>query len=81
MTKEESTKIVNCMTPGAGVLVLGRGHTVNMQYFSPLLFYTRPWIIQIKYKAIMNKEGSAKIVNYYRGFGSYAKAWLYVSLQ
>ena len=25
MTKEESTKIVN-MTPGAGVLMLGRGH-------------------------------------------------------
>ena len=26
MTKEGSTKIVNFMTPGAGVLVLGRGH-------------------------------------------------------
>ena len=26
MTKEVSTKIVNFMTPGAGVLVLGRGH-------------------------------------------------------
>ena len=26
MTKEESTKIVNFMTPGAGVLVLGCGH-------------------------------------------------------
>ena len=26
MTKEGSTKIVNIMTPGAGVLMLGRGH-------------------------------------------------------
>ena len=26
MTKEGSTKIVNFMTPGAGVLALGRGH-------------------------------------------------------
>ena len=26
MTKEGSTKIVNFMTPGAGVLVLERGH-------------------------------------------------------
>ena len=33
MTKEGSTKIVNNMTPGAGVLVHGRGHIVNMQYF------------------------------------------------
>ena len=27
MTKEGSTKIVNFLTPGAGVLVLGHGHT------------------------------------------------------
>ena len=36
MTKEGSTKIVNFMTPGAGVLVLGRGHIshiVKMHYF------------------------------------------------
>ena len=26
MTKEGSTKIINFMTPGAGVLMLGRGH-------------------------------------------------------
>ena len=26
MTKEGSSKIVNFMTPGAGVLVLGHGH-------------------------------------------------------
>ena len=34
MSEEESTKIVNFMTPRAGILVLGRGHIVNMQYFS-----------------------------------------------
>ena len=35
MTNEGSTKIVNFMTPGAGVLVLGRGqisHIVKMHY-------------------------------------------------
>ena len=30
MKKEGSTKIVNCMTPGAGVLVLGRCHISNI---------------------------------------------------
>ena len=36
MTKKGSTKIVNFMTPGAGVFVLGRGHIshlVKMHYF------------------------------------------------
>ena len=39
MTKEGSTQIVNFMTPGAGVLILGRDHIsyiVNMYY---LLLY------------------------------------------
>ena len=44
MTKEESTKFVNFMTPWAGVLVLGCGHIshiVNMHYFSKnLLIYS-----------------------------------------
>ena len=31
MSKEESNKIVNFMTPGEGVLVLGPVHIVNMQ--------------------------------------------------
>ena len=36
INKEGSTKIVNFMTPWAGVLVLGRGHIshkVKMHYF------------------------------------------------
>ena len=43
MTKEGSTKIVNFMTPGTGVLVLGRGHIghiVKMYYFSKIFFFT-----------------------------------------
>ena len=32
-TKEGSTKFVNFVTPGAGVLVLGHGHIVKIQYF------------------------------------------------
>ena len=34
MTKEDFTKIVNWITLVAGVLVLGRGHVVNMQNLS-----------------------------------------------
>ena len=36
--KEASTKIVNFMTPRAGVLLLGRGHIshiVRMHYYTP----------------------------------------------
>ena len=44
MTKEGSPKIVNFMTPGAGVLVIGRGHIshiVKLHYFfNNLLLYT-----------------------------------------
>ena len=45
MTKEGYTKIVNFMTPGAGVLGLGRGHItclVKMHYcFKNLLLYSQ----------------------------------------
>ena len=43
MTKEWSTKIVNFMTPGAGVLMLMRGHiSQNSEYAlsSSLLIYS-----------------------------------------
>ena len=53
MTKEGSTKIVTTITPCAGVLVLGRGHTshkVKIHYFfKNLLFYSRSQIRQTKY--------------------------------
>ena len=45
MTKEGSTKIVNFMTPGVGVLMLGRvhiSHRVKMHYFfKNLLLYSQ----------------------------------------
>ena len=43
MTKEESTKIVNFMTPAARVLVLGWGgtsHIVKLHYFFENIFLT-----------------------------------------
>ena len=36
MTKEGNTKIVNFMTPEAGVLALGCGHILNMDYLYQL---------------------------------------------
>ena len=45
IAKEGSTKIVNFMTPGSGVLLLGRGHIshiVKMHYsFKNLLLYSQ----------------------------------------
>ena len=68
MTKEGSTKIVNFMTSGVGVLVLGRGHIshiVIMHYFfKNLLLSSQAEIRQTKYVVMMTKEGSTKIVNF-----------------
>ena len=54
MTKERSTKIVNIMTPGAGVLVLGHGHISHIvkrhYFFKNLLLYSRSWVRQTKHK-------------------------------
>ena len=53
MTKEGSTKIVNFITPGAGVIVLGRGHKS----------YIVKNIIFSKYIVIMTKdEGLSKLL-------------------
>ena len=64
MTKYRSTKIVNFMTPRAGVLVLGRGHrshTVKKQYFlKNRLHYFRAWIRKTKYVVMVAKQGSTK---------------------
>ena len=43
MTKEGSTKIVNCMTPGIGVLVLRCDHIsyiVRIHYYIKIIFPT-----------------------------------------
>ena len=67
MTKEGCTKIVNFMTPEAGVLVLRHGHTshkVKIHYFffkSSLL----PFIDQTNYVySIDDQEGSTKIITF-----------------
>ena len=68
MTKEGSTKIVNFMTPGAGVFVLGcdhMSHIVKMHYyFKNLLLYSQAWIRQTKYIVMMTKEWSTQIINF-----------------
>ena len=68
VTKEGSTKIVNFMTPGAGILVKERGHRshiVKLHYFfKNLLLYSQTLISQTKYVVMMTKEGSTKIVNF-----------------
>ena len=56
------------MTPGAGVLVLGCGHIINivkMHYFvKNLLLYSQALMRQTKYNVVMTKEGSTKIVTF-----------------
>ena len=67
MIKEGSTKIENFMTPGAGVLMLGRGHIshiVKMHYLlKHLLLYSQAYYRQRKYTGMKTSEGSTKIVN------------------
>ena len=49
MTKEGSTKIINFMTPGTGVLVLGHGHMshiVKMHFFFSNHSTLLPGIVQ-----------------------------------
>ena len=61
ITKERSTKIVNFMTPGAGVLVLGCGHISHIAkvhyFFKIFLPYSQALIRQTNYAVIMTKEG------------------------
>ena len=80
MTKEESTKIVNSITPGQEFLYWAWLYTGSEKcnISSPLLVYTQTWIRQIKYIVMMTKEGSTKIVNFHdpRIRGSYVRAGL-----
>ena len=68
MTKERSTKIIKFMTPGAGVLVLGCGHKINLvkmhYFFKNLLLYTQAKIRKSMYILMMTKGGSTKIVTF-----------------
>ena len=86
MTKEGSTKIVNFMTPGAGVLVLGCGHIsriVKMHYcfknLSPLL----PVIDQTNYVYSIDDQGRVSQNCKFHapwGWGSDVRVWPYKSL-
>ena len=64
MTKEGSNKIINFMTPRAGVLVLGCSHISHIvkvyYFFKNLLLYSHAYIRQTKYIVMMTKEGSTK---------------------
>ena len=55
MTNEESNKIVHFIIPGAGFLVLGRGHVSRIpkrqqEFFKSLLLYSKVKFRQTEYK-------------------------------
>ena len=84
MNKEGSTKIINFLTPGAGVLVLRHGHTshiLKMHYFFKiLLLYSQALNRQTMYIVMMTKEESTKNVNFMNrlGRGSCVRVLSYV---
>ena len=62
MTEEGSTKIVNFMIPGVGVLVLRCGH---ISYIIKIhLLYSQAQIRQTEGIVMMSKEGSTKILDF-----------------
>ena len=72
MTKEDSTKIVNCIIPG------GRGFCARAwpyKSYRENLLYSHAYIRKNKYIVVMNKERSYTIVNYSWGRDSCARAW------
>ena len=68
MSKNASSKIVNFMAPGSGVLVLGWGsidYIEKMQkLFENLLLCCLVFKELTKYIVMMSKNASSKIVNY-----------------
>ena len=71
ITTERSTKIVNFMTPGAGIFAQGCGHIshiVKMHYSLKIyLLYSPAWMRQMrqtKFIVMMTKEGSTQIINF-----------------
>ena len=67
MAKERPNEIVNFITPGAWILVQGRGHkkpySENNYFFKYILIYSQELIRQIKHEVMMTKERPTKIVN------------------
>ena len=61
MTDEGYTKIVNFMTPGAGVLVLRRGHIIHIIKVYQLLSTPELRSDKLSYLLMMTRDGSTKI--------------------
>ena len=82
MTKEESTKIVNFMTTGAGVLVLWCGHIshiLKMHNFFLKCSYLLPGIDQRSYVCRNNDHGRIYQNDSQGRAGSCARVWPYKS--
>ena len=83
MTTEKSTRIVNFVSPRAGVLcqAVAICHTVKMDYSFKIFFlYSQAQIRQTNHIVIMTREGSTKIVIFMtRTRGSCAMEWPYNS--
>ena len=68
MSKSVTTKIVNFMAPGSGVLVSGWGSIDYveeiLEFFENLLLYS--WVLNklTKYIVMMSKSAFSKIVNF-----------------
>ena len=60
ITKEEST-LINFMTPGTGVLLIGRGqifHIVKMNsFFKNILLYFQAYVRQTQYIVVIPRKG------------------------
>ena len=70
MIKEGSTKILNCMTPGAWILLLGLGYISHIVKIHDVLknYSSKPTKIDQNklniYIVIMNKKGSTNNLNF-----------------
>ena len=68
MSKSDSSRFVNFMAPGSGVLVLGRGsidYIVKMHYFFENLLLCS-WVLDklTKHIVMMSKSASSRFVNF-----------------
>ena len=62
MTKEGHTEIVNFMTPGAGVLMIGHGHTrLTLKMHDKSILYSQTWIRQTKCIVMTTRKDPPKL--------------------
>ena len=87
MTKEGSNKIVNFITPRAGVFVLGCGqisHIVKMHYFFKNILYSHAFIRQTEYQVYTSNDDQGRIYKNCKFLDQWCrvscgKAWPYKS--